>query len=130
MLFPTIHKGIVTFPFPVTAATFLFDDFQTIFPLAFFSFNEIVCPTAITAVFLFNLTVAALTAVGLVAAKREQIKIMAVRMSVNTFLDLFMFRLLYVLVVNYIYTREPNDLPASLQCFKQNSKSFGKYVCS
>ena len=34
--------------------------------------------------------------------------------------------------LNYMrrYTREPNDLPASLHCFKQNSKSFGKYVCS
>ena len=31
---------------------------------------------------------------------------------------------------NTSYTCEPNDLPAGLHCFKQNSKSFGKYVCS
>ena len=28
------------------------------------------------------------------------------------------------------YTREPNDLTAGFHCFRQNSKSFGKYVCS
>ena len=36
----------------------------------------------------------------------------------------------YYRSIPFCYTREPNDLPAGLHCFKQNSKSFGKYVCS